>query len=318
MVSAQSCPAAALEFPVSTAFDIVDFHNHFVGPAFAPGPRAAGAVGAMLTQTDALLASLDTDEIAARVVSTPLEFLEDEHGRLAPDCIPRINDAMAELVHRHPGRLYGMATVDAYAGEAGARELERAVTELGLRGLFMESAKGGLLPDAPEARPTLAAAAELGIPVFLHPVEDPELFRRFKGYGRLGVRLTRGTINSAALIALLDSGLLDGPPKLKIVVTALAVGGVLLAAGAGDGGKLRADTPQQARRHVYVDTTGLHPATVRAAIAVVGADHVLAGTDWPVVVDGAPRIRGVLAACGLDEDDQGKVAGANTLRLMAA
>jgi aminocarboxymuconate-semialdehyde decarboxylase len=303
---------------VSNAIDIIDFHNHFVGSAFAVGPRAGGAVGSMLTQTDALLASLDSGEVAARVVSTPLEFLEDERGNVPAGCVPRINDAMAELVHRHPGRLYGMATVDAYSGEAGARELTRAVRELGLRGVFVESAKGDLLPDAPEARPTLAAAAELGVPVFLHPVEDPELFRRFKRYGRLGVRLTRGTVNSAALFALLESGVLDTEPKLNVVVTALALGGVLLAAGAGDGARLRADTPPASRRHIYVDTTGLHPASVRAAVDVVGADHVLAGTDWPVVIDGAPRIREVLVASGLGADDQRKVAGGNTLRLLRA
>ena len=57
----------------------------------------------------------------------------------------RINDQLAELVVRNPGRLYGLATVDAYSGEAGGRELTRAVRDLGLRGVFVQAGKNDLL-----------------------------------------------------------------------------------------------------------------------------------------------------------------------------
>ncbi|WP_163317081.1 amidohydrolase family protein, partial [Enterobacter hormaechei] len=92
-----------------------------------------------------------------------------------------------------PGRIHGLATVDAYAGESAARELTRAVRELGLRGVFVESAKGDLFIDAPEARPTLQAAAELGIPVFVHPV-NPPLSRLLAPYGPVGTLYARGTV----------------------------------------------------------------------------------------------------------------------------
>jgi aminocarboxymuconate-semialdehyde decarboxylase len=108
-------------------------------------------------------------------------------------------------VSKNPGRLYGLATVDVYAGDDAARELTRAVKELGLRGVFVESAKRDLLPDAPQARAAFAAAAELGVPVFLHPVTDPAMHNRFKKDGRLGVRVARRTLNSAAMIALLEA-----------------------------------------------------------------------------------------------------------------
>src|SRR5215472_9523014 len=85
-------------------------------------------------------------------------------------------------------------------------------------GVFMPSAKGDLLPDEEAARPTLAAAAALQVPVFLHPVADGQLFARFKRFGPLGMRLTRGTINSAALFAIID-GLFEELPNLRVVVT---------------------------------------------------------------------------------------------------
>ncbi|HEX9465825.1 MAG TPA: amidohydrolase family protein [Alphaproteobacteria bacterium] len=306
---------------------IVDFHNHFVGPSFtlrtlARVPQAQRAfwedVNRQLTDRTALISSIEGSGIGARVISTPMEFIADADGAVAPDIVPRINDAVAALVGQYPGRLYGLATVDAYSGEAGARELTRAVKELGLRGVFVESAKRGLLPDAREARPTFAAAAAVGVPVFLHPIEDPQLYERFKKYGRLGMRLTRGTINAAAIFALLESGMFEEIPNLRVVVTALALGGLLLAGSVGDGWRLRKDTPPAMRRHVYVDTTGLHPVVVRTAIDLLGADHVLFGSDWPVVRETSvpARMRATFAACDLDPATRQLIASENALKLL--
>jgi aminocarboxymuconate-semialdehyde decarboxylase len=309
----------------SANLEIVDFHNHYVGPSF-PLTTLAGlpaaqrpfweSVNRHLSSEDALLSSMERSGIAARVISAPPEFVEDGDGNMPAEICPRINDAVAGLILRHPGRLYGFATVDAYSGDAGGYELTRAVKQLGLHGVFVPSAKGGLLPDAPEARPTFAAAAELGVPVFLHPVEDAELFQRFKRYGRLGVRLTRGTINSAALFALLEGGCFEELPTLRVVVTSLALGGLLLAGTVGDGARLRKDTPAAARRNVYVDTTGTSPVTIRTAVDLLGADHVLVGTDWPVVVETSEQIETALTAAGLDGPARQLVAGGNTLRLL--
>ena len=257
---------------------IVDFHSHFVGPSLPLttlkglcGPQRAAweRINARLTDAGALLASLEQGGIAARIISSPPEFIEDAGGNVPQDGYRRVNDAVADLVGKHPGRLYGLASVDAYGGEPSARELERGVRQLGLRGVFMPSAKGDLLPDAEAARPTLAAAAALQIPVFLHPVADGQLFARFKRFGPLGMRLTRGTINSAALFAIIESGLFEELPNLRVVVTALALGGLLLAGTVGDGAKLHARTPPPARRHVYIDTTGVHPAVIRSAVELL-------------------------------------------------
>ncbi len=293
------------------AMPVVDFHSHFVEPRLA-NRRLAGP--------EALIASLDESGVSARVISTPLEFLHDAEGRVPAGTVERINDSVAELVRRHPGRLHGLATVDAYSGDGAAHELVRAVTHLGLRGIFMESAKGTLLPDAPEARPTLLAAATLGVPVFLHPVADAGLESRFRRFGRLGVRLTRSTINSAALFALLEGGVFEELPSLRVVVTALAFGGVLLAAGMPDGSRLRKDTPSAKRRHVYIDTTGMDPVAAQGAIDVVGADHVVVGTDWPVVQESSVRakLQAMFDGAGLGEEERRCIAGKNALGLLGA
>jgi aminocarboxymuconate-semialdehyde decarboxylase len=119
-------------------------------------------------------------------------------------------------------------------------------------------------------------------------------------------------------LALLEGGVFDELPNLRVVVTTLAIGGVLIAGAFGDGQRLRHDTPAPMRRHVYIDTMGLHPALVRAAVEMLGADHVLVGTDWPIFVEKAvpDRVQKALLGCGLAPAEQEMVAGGNTLRLL--
>jgi len=310
-----------------STLQVIDFHSHFVGPAFTPVAGAAAPpaqqdrwaeVNRKLADPAALIASVAEAGLRARVVNTPMEFIRSDGDEITTPMIRRINDQLAELVSKHPGRLYGLATVDAYSGDEGARELTRAVRTLGLRGVFVESARGDLLLDAPQARPTLATAASLGIPVFVHPVSDRQLRQRFGRYGRAGTTLTRSTINSAALVALLESGTFDELPGLRIVVTTLAIGALLLTGAFGDGAQLRRDAPALARRHVYVDTMGLHPVLIRSLVDLLGPDHVLAGTDWPVFSekDVPDRLQRALTACGLLAAEQRMVASSNALRLL--
>jgi aminocarboxymuconate-semialdehyde decarboxylase len=284
-------------------------------------PRARAAwekINANLQSPDALLGSVETAGITARVINTPTAFIEDADGKIPADAIRRINDQMAEFVDKHPGKLYGLATVDAFAGDAGAAELTRAVRELRLRGVFLESAKGDLILGDKQTRPTLAAAAALDVPVFVHPMTDPQLNTRFSRSGPLGVRFARGAINSAALINMLEGGTFDELPGLRMVVTTLAFGGVLLAGGFGDGQRIRSDAPALARRHIYIDTMGIHPAVIRTAIDLLGADHVVVGTDWPIAVEAAvpERLQKAFTHAGLSADEQAMIASGNTLRLL--
>ena len=328
-VAAAGAAAAPGEVSAQSAMPtrIVDFHNHYMGPSWTltnlaglpPGARAAWEkINANLQSPDALIGSVERASIAARVINTPTAFIEDADGKVSPDAIRRINDQMAEFVGKHPDRLYGLATVDAFAGDAGAAELTRAVRDLRLRGVFLESAKRDLVLGDKETRPTLAAAAALDVPVFVHPETDPQLHKRFAHSGRLGVRFARGTINGLALINMLEGGTFDEIPKLEVVVTTLAFGAVLMAGGFGDGHHIRSDAPALARRHVYIDTMGIHPAAIRTAVDLLGADHVVVGTDWPIAIEASvpERLQKAFAHAGLSAAEQEMIASGNTLRLL--
>jgi predicted TIM-barrel fold metal-dependent hydrolase len=229
-----------------------------------------------------------------------------------------MNDDLAGLVARHPGRIHGLASVDAYDGDKSAREAERAIGELGLRGLFVECARGDLLIDAPQARPTLEVAAKHGVPVFVHPVAPQPLTRQMVPYGLIGTLFARGTVNSASLIALVEGGIFSQLPGLRVVVTAHAIGGLAMAAGLSSQSRLPGGTIDVMRRHVFIDTTLFHPALLRASVDLLGAGNVVAGSDWPIAGD--QPIRGMLTdamrGAKLSDDEQSAIAAGNCLRLL--
>ena len=302
--------------------EIIDFHTHHI-PArfvvtagqFAPADQRARweTLARTLADETLLLKDIQDGDIAARVVNIPAQLIADASGRVPHETIIAMNDELANLVSRHNGRIIGLASVDAYDGRVSAQEAERAIRDLGLRGLFVDCARGDLMLDAQEARPTLEVAAALGVPVFVHPVAPQPLTRQMAPYGVVGTLFARGTANSASLIALLEGGVFAQLPKLRIVVTALAFGGVAMAASLSGNKAL-----DVMRQHVFIDTMWPQPALIRAAVDLLGADNVLAGSDWPIV-DRPPLRRALEDAmehARLTEDQMRAIASGNVRRFL--
>ncbi len=313
--------------PSHADLEIVDFHCHHIPARFeqtavrsAPANQRARweALARRLSDEDVLLKDIRAGDVAARVVNIPAQLIADAEGCVPHETIGAMNDELAMLVGRYPGRIHGLGSVDAYDGDRSGREAERAIRALGLRGLFVDCARGDLMIDAPQARPTLEVAARLGVPVFVHPVAPQPLTRQMVPYGLIGTLFARGTANSASLIALVEGGVFSQLPGLRVVVTALALGGLAMAAGLSSESLLPSGTVDVMRKHVFIDTMRFHPTLIRASVALLGADKVLAGSDWPIAGDGP--IRGMLSdamqQAGLSDDEQSAIASGNCRRLL--
>ena len=75
--------------------------------------------------------------------------------------------------------------------------------------------------------------------------------------------------------------------------------------------------PSVTRRRLYIDTMGFDPVTIRFALDLLGPDHVLLGSDWPIMAIAARRqVETVLAALKLNAHDQAALLSGNTTRLL--
>src|SRR4029079_3094907 len=79
------------------------------------------------------------------------------------------NDLLAEAIRRHPTRYAGLATIPVQDPKRAVKELERAITQLKLRGVMINSHTNGEYLDEEKYWPILEAAAGLDFPVYIHP-----------------------------------------------------------------------------------------------------------------------------------------------------
>lgn len=80
-----------------------------------------------------------------------------------------VNDLIAATVRARPDRFDGFATLPTPAPGAAAHELQRAVTELGLKGAMLCGRTRECNLDHPDFRPIFEAAASLRVPLYIHP-----------------------------------------------------------------------------------------------------------------------------------------------------
>jgi aminocarboxymuconate-semialdehyde decarboxylase len=310
-----------------TRLPLIDFHSHHIPARFEvtaarsapPSQRARWeSLSRSLSDEELLLRDIRGGSLDARVVSILIQLIANAEGRVPHETIMAMNDELAGLVARYPGQIHGLAAVDAYDGDRSAREAERAVRDLGLRGLLVECAQGDLLMDAPQARPTLEVAAKLGVPVFAHPIAPQPLTRQMAPYGIIGTLYARGAVNSAALIALVEGEVFSQLPNLRVVFTAQAMGGLAMAAGLSGQSRLPSGAIEVMRKNVFIDTTLFHPALIRAFVDLLGVENVMAGSDWPVASNKPVRamLTRTMQEAGLSNVEQSAVASGNCSRLL--
>ena len=141
-----------LEFQDLTQADLVGVY-----PDYASAEKAADRGSMDLEQWFSAVdeAGIDLTVIKARDVETTFG------GRVT-------NEAVAKVVADHPGRFLGFAGVDPNKGMTALRELEDAVTGLGLKGLNIQCFENRLAIDDRRMYPVYAKCIELNIPVNIH------------------------------------------------------------------------------------------------------------------------------------------------------
>ena len=128
--------------------------------AIEPGLRRYFKVRSAPERGDELATAYAAWDILGVVFSVDAETTTGES--------PDTNDYVAGIVKDHPGQLVGFATVDPWKMEGAVDELERAVTQLGLRGLKLHPIHQAFQPNDERFYPLYRKSADLGVPVLIH------------------------------------------------------------------------------------------------------------------------------------------------------
>lgn len=235
------------------------------------------------------------------------------------------NEKLAELCAVEPRRLGAFASLSLQHPDLAVRELEDAVTRLGLKGAAIGASVAGVEFSDPKFFPVWARAEELGTTLFIHPQSTPELANRLKGNGWLSNVIGNPLDTTIALQHLIFEGTLDRFPKLRIC--AAHGGGFLPSNGARgdrscfvspqncDAKVVLKKKPSEYASQIWFDALVFTPEALRHLVAEVGAGQVVLGSDHPIPWEDHP-VDHVLNTPSLSAADRVAILGENARRLL--
>ena len=246
------------------------------------------------------------------------------------------NDELAELVFKHPDRFAaGIACLPMNHPDAAVAEAERAMKDLRLRAVEVNSDIAGKPLDSPEFMPLYEKMVELDRPIFIHPCREMttpdypgEDFSKYRVWTKLGWPYA----TALAMTRLVCGGVMEKLPGVKIITH--HCGGIIpFIAGRIDtyddfnelrmGHRdlyLKENALVYYRRFFYDTAVNGNTGALLCGISFAGVDQMIFATDFPFDNQNGRRlIRDTIVSVeqtGLSDEDKQKIYRDNAVKLL--
>ncbi|MFD2416738.1 amidohydrolase family protein [Amycolatopsis pigmentata] len=242
------------------------------------------------------LADMDATGIDRQVISLTAPGTQVFGADRAVGFATLANDQLAEACRRHPDRFTGLTAVAPQDPSHAAKEIERGVRQLGLKGVIINSHTHGEYLDDEKFWPIFEAAEALDAPIYLHPTTPPKtMIGPLLEAGLDGAIYGFAVETGMHLLRIITSGVFDRFPNLKMVVGHLGealpfwmyrldyMHAATVRAKRYERMKpLRRKVSEYLRENVWFTTSGMAWApAIQFCREVLGADHVLYSMDYP-------------------------------------
>ena len=323
---------------------VVDVHNHYYPPEYL---NALGPLGSSITVTmgadgnprvhypgdynilvpghrdlayrETVLAELGVD---LQLISLTTPGTHVETPAVAAKLAAITNDAFAAAVERPSRRFAALATLPLCDPQASQREFVRAMDELRFPGAMLFSNVNGVGLDDARFWPLYEAADERGALLMIHP-EYPVGVESMTEYWLMPLN---GFLFDTTLAAskLVFSGVVKRYPRIRWLLGHLG-GTIPYLAERLDRGfhafrecRVHIDEPPTAylKRHFYYDTVNFSREALMCAIGFAGADHVVAGSDYPHQIGSIPMMLDAIRGLPIAGDARAAILGGTMRRLL--
>lgn len=239
------------------------------------------------------LADMDAAGVDVQILSVTIPGVQMFGPTFASDMAIAANDQLAMAIARHPKRFAGLACFAPHDPIRAPKEMERAITRLGLNGFIVNSHTSDRYLDDPRFAPILEAAQALDRPIYLHPRSPSNgMAAPFSDYSMGGSIWGFGVEAGTHAVRLILSGMFDRYPKLRIVLGHM--GEALpfwmwrldhMAARRAKDGRMKPlvlAPSEYFRRNFAVTTSGFEaPDVLDLAIRAAGIENVMFAIDYP-------------------------------------
>ena len=185
----------------------------------SPSPRTTFIRNCMTDIGEQRLAHMDASGIDMQILSLTAPGVQVMDKDRAVGFAAFANDWIAERVAKHPDRFAALAACAPQDPAAAAREIERGVTKLGLKGVIISSHTHGEYLDDEKFWPIFEAAEALDAPIYLHPQGPSKgLIAPLLERGLDGAIYGFSVETGMHTLRILVSGVFDRFPKLKFMI----------------------------------------------------------------------------------------------------
>lgn len=198
------------------------------------------------------------------------------------------NDELSEITRKNP-RFLAFATVPMKYPYLAVKEMERAVNELGLRGIKIPSNVGGKPLDWKGFYPIYETAEKLDLPILIHPT-TPVMSKVMMEYGLTTVV---GFLfdTTLAVLRLIFSGVLERFKGLKLILPHAGSIVPYLISRIDHQYNINPDCrkkisrpPSEYFKKIYIDTAqSFYLPAFSCAYQLMTADRIVLGSDYPFV-----------------------------------
>lgn len=320
----------------------IDFHNHYYPPEYLDAVKAGrsqikidydaegnprlhypGDYNILvpghrdLDYREGVLSDHGVDMQVA-TFTTPGTHMEEP--ALAVELARKVNDAYASEKARRKAFTF-LATLPLNDPAASVAELERAVGSLGLPGAMVFSNVNGVALADARYEPLWQKADALGAVIYIHPAHPlgVEAMEQYWLMPLVGF-LMDTTLAAAHLVF---AGVPRRYPRITWVLCHMG-GAIPYLAERLDRGyeafedcRANIDQPPSAYlREFYYDTVNFDPDAIRLAIEFAGADHILAGSDYPHQIGSIPKMLDAIGALDIPGPTRRAILGGNAARIL--
>ncbi|MCC6609091.1 MAG: amidohydrolase [Burkholderiales bacterium] len=234
--------------------------------------------------------------------------------------IRHVNDEIAAMVARSPGRFIGLGGVPLQDVDAAIAELEYLVHNLAFRGVEIASHVNGTPIGDARFEPFFAAAERLGAAVFVHALRALGAERIVGPFSEQAV-LFPGEIALAAA-SMITGGMAARHPGLRIAFSHGGGGLAMLLPRLVHAWNVLprakealAESPATYARRFFYDALVFDPAAIRFLVERYGSSQIVLGSDYPFNM-GDPDPVGTLERAGLGAGVTSAITLTNALRFL--
>ncbi|KAL9115313.1 MAG: hypothetical protein Q9227_000634 [Pyrenula ochraceoflavens] len=315
---------------------LIAFEEHYLDPVVVNASTANAALYA--SQPSAIVSRLyDTSSTRLSNLANNTIYLQIlSHGPVAyvpPSLATTANNNLHSIVQKSSQQKHTTAQHTRYAAlallpvsdpPAAAQELKRTVHHLGFPGALINNHDNGTFYDSPKYYPLFAAATELNVPLYLHPMYPTVSLSNLLYDGNyapsvsvaLGSKSFGWHANTGLhILRLFAAGVFDAYPTLKIVIGHM---GEMLPFQLGrilDSEALLGTHERGLRQvwqeNIWVTTSGMFTlAPIKAVLDVCPIEKVMFSVDYPFSTNEQGKgFMEELAGSGLVSDDELEMIG---------